>query len=75
MDAAFTALAALFSLIAGYMHAGRLKSRASLISLAVLSVLEGGCLLLATWTNSVYISYLGYVIFGALYGFTITVAR
>lgn len=75
VDAAFTALAALFALIAGYLHAGRLKSRASLLSLAVLSVLEGGCILLATWTTNIYISYLGYVLFGGLYGFTITVAR
>ncbi|XP_034488291.1 thiamine transporter 1 [Drosophila innubila] len=74
VDAALTALAALFALLAGYLHAGRLKSRASLLSLAVLSALEGGCVLLASWTTNIYISYLGYVLFGALYGFTITVA-
>ncbi|XP_068156877.1 thiamine transporter 1-like isoform X1 [Drosophila tropicalis] len=74
VDAAFTALAALSSLLAGYLHVGRLKSRTSLLSLAFLSVLEGGCVLLSTWTSTVYISYLGYVLFGGLYGFSITVA-
>ncbi|KAL7728587.1 hypothetical protein ACLKA6_012585 [Drosophila palustris] len=74
VDAALTALAALFALLAGYLHAGRLKSRTSLLSLAVLSILEGGCVLLASWTTNIYLSYLGYVLFGALYGFTITVA-
>ncbi|EDW84163.2 uncharacterized protein Dwil_GK13289 [Drosophila willistoni] len=74
VDAAFTALAALSSLLAGYLHVGRLKSRTSLLSLAFLSVLEGGCVLLSTWTSTVYMSYLGYVLFGGLYGFSITVA-
>ncbi|KAH8311297.1 hypothetical protein KR044_005451 [Drosophila immigrans] len=74
VDVALTALAALFTLLAGYLHAGRLKSRASLLTLAVLSILEGGCVLLAAWPTNIYISYLGYVLFGALYGFTITVA-
>ncbi|XP_030565762.1 thiamine transporter 1 [Drosophila novamexicana] len=74
VDAALTALAALFSLMAGYLHAGRLKTRSSLLLLAVLSVLEGGCILLASWTTNIYLSYLGYVLFGALFGFTITVA-
>ncbi|XP_017845304.1 thiamine transporter 1 [Drosophila busckii] len=74
IDVAFTALAALFSLLAGYLHAGRLKSRTSLLSLALLSALEGGCILLSSWTSNIYLSYLGYVLFGALYGFTITVS-
>ncbi|KAH8358631.1 hypothetical protein KR093_001490 [Drosophila rubida] len=74
VDAALTALAALFTLLAGYLHAGRLKSRASLLTLSVLSILEGGCVLLAAWPTNIYLSYLGYVLFGALYGFTITVA-
>ncbi|XP_062124028.1 thiamine transporter 1 [Drosophila sulfurigaster albostrigata] len=74
VDAALTALAALSTLLAGYLHAGRLKSRASLLTLSVLSVLEGGCVLLAAWPKNIYISYLGYVLFGAIYGFTITVA-
>ncbi|KAM7362898.1 thiamine transporter 1-like [Cochliomyia hominivorax] len=74
VDAAFTALAALFALGAGYIHGSRLKSRASLVILAVLSALEGGAILLACWTENIYLSYTGYVIFGALYAFTITVA-
>ncbi|KAH8420806.1 hypothetical protein KR222_005454 [Zaprionus bogoriensis] len=73
VDAALTALAALFALIAGYLP-GRFKPRTNLLSLSALSVLEGGCILLASWTTNIYLSYLGYVLFGALYGFTITVA-
>ena len=74
MDAIFTALAALFALGAGYIHAGRLKSRASLVVLAILSALEGGAILLCCWTENIFLSYTGYIIFGALYAFTITVA-
>ncbi|XP_023176219.2 thiamine transporter 1 [Drosophila hydei] len=74
VDAALTALAALFSLMAGYLHAGRLKTHASLLSLAVLAILEGVCILFASWTTNIYLSYLGYVLFGALFGYTITVA-
>ncbi|XP_030374801.1 thiamine transporter 2-like isoform X2 [Scaptodrosophila lebanonensis] len=74
VDAAFTALAAGFALMAGYLHAGRLKSRTSLIALAVFALLEGGCILLACWPKNIYLSYVGYTLFGGLFGFTITVA-
>ncbi|KAI8129812.1 Folate transporter 1 [Lucilia cuprina] len=74
VDAIFTALAALFALGAGYIHGGRLKSRASLVVLAILSALEGGAILLCCWTDNIFVSYAGYIIFGALYAFTITVA-
>lgn len=74
VDAVFTALAAISALAAGYLHAGRLKSRASLLVLTILSALEGGAILLCCWTQNIYVSYAGYIIFGALYAFTITVA-
>ncbi|XP_075146467.1 thiamine transporter 1-like isoform X2 [Haematobia irritans] len=74
VDAVFTALAAVCALVAGYIHAGRLTSQASLLLLAVLSALEGGCILLICWTQNIYVSYSGYIAFGALYGFIITVA-
>ncbi|XP_034112713.1 thiamine transporter 1 [Drosophila albomicans] len=74
VDAVLTALAALCALAAGYLHTGRLRPRASLLVLSVLSALEGGSVLICCWTNNIYWSYAGFVIFGALYGFTITVA-
>ncbi|XP_034488866.1 thiamine transporter 2 [Drosophila innubila] len=74
VDAVLTALAALSALAAGYLHTGRLRPRASLLLLAVLSALEGGSVLICCWTKNIYWSYVGFVIFGGLYGFTITVA-
>lgn len=75
VDAVLTALAALSALIAGYLHTGRMRPRASLFLLSVLSALEGGSILLCCWTKDIYWSYAGFIIFGGLYGFTITVAR
>jgi len=40
-----------------------------------LPAVEGGCVLICCWTEDIYWSYAGFVLFGALYGFTITVAR
>jgi len=75
VDVALTLLSAVFALLAGYFHAGRLSTRSSLLSMALLSVLEGGCVLLSCWTDDIYLSYLGYVLYGGLFAFTITVAR
>lgn len=74
VDAIHTFLGAIFALIAGYIHTGKLNSRTSLIVLSALSVLEGGSVLLATWSNNLYASYIGFIMFGSLYAFTITVA-
>lgn len=74
VDATVTALSTISALGAGYMHTELLKPRISLIVLAALSALEGGSILLCCWSNNILFSYLGYVIFGALYAFTITVA-
>lgn len=75
VDAVLTALAALCALAAGYLHTGRLNPRTSLLILAILSAVEGGCVLICCWTEDIYWSYVGFILFGALYGFTITVAR
>uniref|UniRef100_A0A6P4EYK2 Thiamine transporter 2 n=1 Tax=Drosophila rhopaloa TaxID=1041015 RepID=A0A6P4EYK2_DRORH len=74
VDVALTLLSAVFALLAGYFHAGRLSTRSSLLSMALLSILEGGCVLLSCWTANIYLSYLGYVLYGGLFAFTITVA-
>ncbi|BFF90209.1 thiamine transporter 2 [Drosophila madeirensis] len=74
VDAALTALSAIFSLLAGYFPARRLKTRTSFLTIAFVCVLEGGCILLSSWTSNIYYSYLGYVLFGGLFAFAITVA-
>uniref|UniRef100_A0A1A9VU41 Uncharacterized protein n=1 Tax=Glossina austeni TaxID=7395 RepID=A0A1A9VU41_GLOAU len=74
VDATLTALSAIFALGAGYMHTGLLKPRISLIVLAVLSSLKGGAILLCCRSDNIFLSYVGFVVFGALYAFTITVA-
>ncbi|KAH8268298.1 hypothetical protein KR026_004392 [Drosophila bipectinata] len=74
VDAALTLLSAVFALLAGYFHAGRLSTKLSLLSMAFLSILQGGCVLLSCWTNNIYLSYLGYTLYGGLFAFTITVA-
>ncbi|XP_034130899.1 thiamine transporter 2 isoform X2 [Drosophila guanche] len=74
VDAALTALSAIFSLLAGYFPASRLKTRTSFLTIAFVCVLEGGCILLSSWTSNIYYSYLGYVLFGGLFAFAITVA-
>jgi solute carrier family 19 (thiamine transporter), member 2/3 len=53
----------------------KLTQRSSLLSLVILSVLEGCAVLLAAQTSLLWISYLGYILFGVLYAFTITVVR
>lgn len=57
------------------MHIDRVNPLASLIVLSVFTVVEGGAILWTAWTNNIYISYAGYILFGALYAFTITLAR
>ncbi|KAH8248272.1 hypothetical protein KR038_009877 [Drosophila bunnanda] len=74
VDAVLTALAALSALAAGYLHTGRLKPRTSLLIMVFLSALEGGCVLICCWTKDIYWSYAGFIVFGGLYGFTITLA-
>ncbi|XP_067645984.1 thiamine transporter 1-like [Eurosta solidaginis] len=74
VDAVLTALAALMALAAGYIHAGRLKPLQSLLVLSAFAALEGGAVLLCCWTSNIYVSYVGYILFAALYAFSITVA-
>lgn len=74
VDAAHTFIGAIFALMAGYLHTSKLTSTASLVLLAVLSVLEGGAVLVSVWPQNLYASYAGFIIFACLYAFTITVA-
>ncbi|XP_062565280.1 thiamine transporter 1-like [Armigeres subalbatus] len=73
VEATLTLLGAVVSLLAGYIHSGFLQPRSSLFALSLLSIGQGGAILLATMTSNLYISYIGYIVFGVLYAFTITV--
>ncbi|XP_036341088.1 thiamine transporter 1 [Rhagoletis pomonella] len=74
VDAVLTSLGALMALAAGYIHGERLKPLQSLLVLSVFSALEGCAILLCCRTSNIYISYGGYILFGALFAFSITVA-
>uniref|UniRef100_A0A0A1XPW3 Thiamine transporter 1 n=1 Tax=Zeugodacus cucurbitae TaxID=28588 RepID=A0A0A1XPW3_ZEUCU len=74
VDAVLTALAAIMALAAGYIHAGRLKPLQSLLVLSTFAAMEGAAILLCCWTKNIYISYVGYILYGAFYAFSITVA-
>ncbi|XP_067645968.1 thiamine transporter 1-like [Eurosta solidaginis] len=74
VDAVLTALATVMALVAGYVHAGRLKPLQSLLVVSVFAALEGGAILLCSLTSNIYVSYGGYILFTGLYAFSITVA-
>ncbi|XP_055379398.1 thiamine transporter 1-like [Condylostylus longicornis] len=74
VDAALTFLGAICALSAGYIHAGRLSNNSSLLVLSILSICKGGALLMAILPNKLYLAYAGYIVFGAVYAFSITVA-
>jgi solute carrier family 19 (thiamine transporter), member 2/3 len=73
--AILTLLGAIVSFLAGYLHTSKLTQRGSLWSLVILSVFEGCAVLLTAQTSLLWMSYLGYILFGVLYAFSITVAR
>lgn len=73
VEAVVTLLGAIVSLLAGYIHSGFLRPRSSLFALSILSLGQSAAILLATTTSSLAVCYLGYVTFGVLYAFTITV--
>ncbi|XP_055640796.1 thiamine transporter 1-like isoform X2 [Toxorhynchites rutilus septentrionalis] len=72
VEAILTLLGAVVSLLAGYIHGSFLRPRSSLLALSVLSLGQGGAILLTSTTNQLVISYVGYIVFGILYAFTIT---
>lgn len=73
VEATLTLLGAVVSLLAGYIHSSLLQPRSSLFALSLLSAGQGGAILLATMTDNLNTSYVGYIVFGVLYAFTITV--
>lgn len=74
VEATLTLLSVGGAFAAGYINSTRFD-RWDLWILASCSALEGVLLLLGALTESVWVSYVTYVIFGMLYNFMITVAR
>lgn len=70
VDGTQTLIGAVFALAAGYLHTGKMSS----FLLGVLSVIEGGAVLMAVLPGNLYTSYAGFIIFGSLFAFTITIA-
>lgn len=74
VEATLTLFGALGAISAGFLNSQRFEKWDMLI-LTVCSGLEGGFILIAAFTNTVWIAYLMYILFGVLYQFMITVAR
>lgn len=74
IEAAITLLGALGALAAGFFDSSKLK-RYDMLILTGCSVIEGGLLICAAYTNSLWTCYAMYILFGMLYHFMITVAR
>lgn len=74
VEASLTLLGVFGAFAAGYMNSKRFD-RLDLWMLTVCSALEGLLLLASALTDSVWVSYVTYVLFGMLFHFMITVAR
>lgn len=73
VEALVTLLSAIVTLFAESIHAKLFTNSSSLWTLTILTALEGVTVLLGTKTASLWMSYLGYMLFCTLYAFTITV--
>lgn len=74
VEALLTILGALGAFAAGYFDSKKFN-RWNLWILTLCSAIEGCALIWGALTDSVWISYVAYVIFGTIYHFMITVAR
>lgn len=72
VEAILTIIGFLGALLAGFLKVNW-KTKGELV-LSVCSILEGFALLYASYTEQVFICYVSYVIFGAIYHFMITIA-
>lgn len=75
VEATLTLLGTVAALGAGLLTQERLKEKGRIWTLALLTILSGFAILLAGLTHTRLISYLGYLIFGVIYSFLITIAR
>lgn len=74
VEALITLLGAIAAFMAGFLNSKRFN-RYEIWILTILMLVEGGLLLWAALTTSLWCCYLSYVIFGMIYHFMITVAR
>lgn len=74
MEALLTLLGALGAFAAGHLDSKKFD-RWDLWILTLCSAVEGCVLIWGALTDSVWISYVAYIIFGTIYYFMITVAR
>lgn len=74
VEAALTICGAAGAFLAGFINNGRFD-RWSFWVLALVSCLMGGILLVGTLTQSVWVSYVTYVLFGTATHFMVTIAR
>lgn len=74
VEAILTLFGALAAIAAGFLNSKKFEKWYMWI-LTGCSILEGGFILWAAFTNNVWIAYSMYIAFGVLYQFMITVAR
>lgn len=74
VEAVLTLLGALGAFAAGFLNSKKFD-RWDLWVLTGCSALEGGFILWAALTDSLWVAYVMYILFGTLYHFMITVAR
>lgn len=74
-DALLKLFGAIFALIAGYYNAARFNKYLSFVVLGVVALIEAGAVFMISWTTNLNVSYGGYVVFGGVYGFAVTVTR
>lgn len=75
VEATLTLLGKFAALCAGLLTNQRLKEKGRIWTLAILTIVSGFSILLACLSHTRMISYLGYLIFGVIYSFLITIAR
>lgn len=73
VEALVTLFSAIVTLFAERIQRFLLLNRSNLMILTILTTLEGLSLMLAAKTTSLYVSYIGYMLFCSLYAFTITI--
>lgn len=74
VEAGVTLFSALVTTFAEKIHAALLSKSSSLWTLTILTTFSGFAIVLGTKTTSLYVSYLGYILFCTLFAFTITIS-
>ncbi|XP_055587458.1 thiamine transporter 1-like [Uranotaenia lowii] len=72
VEAVLTLMASIAAFSAGFVPQRLLQLNATLLSLSAIAIVQGVGLLIATVTHNLIVSYAGYIVFGILHMFTIT---